>query len=228
MSSAASMDQQPEIRWEMRPCLVDFIVECHMSLRLRPEVLYLTLNIVDRYVSRRVVYVKHYQLVGCTALWIAAKFEDAKERTPSVQDLVELCQNAYEPAAFLQMELHVLNTLQWLVGHPTAEAWLRFACSGGSNGGYIEDTATQNVARFLMEISLFHRDYINFGASAIASGALCLARHIMGKTRRVRPSRDYHPRRHFPCLPLVAAMRRKPLQPPNRGHARRPSELSRA
>ncbi|KAH7104772.1 cyclin-like protein [Auriculariales sp. MPI-PUGE-AT-0066] len=181
MCNAASMDQQPEIRWEMRQCLVDFIVECHQTLRLRPETLYLTFNILDRYVSRRIVYMKHYQLVGCTALWIAAKFEDAKDRTPSIQDLAELCQHAYEPAAFTQMEMHVLTTIQWLVGHPTAEAWLRIACIGGS----IEDSVTQHVARFLMEISLFHRCYINCPASTIASGALCLARHIMGKQRRL-------------------------------------------
>jgi hypothetical protein len=68
MSSTQSMDQQPEIRWHMRPCLVDFLVEIHFTFRLRPETLYLTLNIIDRYVSRRVVYIKHYQLVGCAAL----------------------------------------------------------------------------------------------------------------------------------------------------------------
>ena len=110
------MDQQPEIRWHMRPCLVDFLVEIHFTFRLRPETLYLTLNIVDRYVSRRIVYIKHYQLVGCAALWIAAKFEDAKERVPTVQDLVQICRETYEESAFVQMEGHVLSTIQWTLG----------------------------------------------------------------------------------------------------------------
>ncbi|EJD55338.1 hypothetical protein AURDEDRAFT_109702 [Auricularia subglabra TFB-10046 SS5] len=180
MSSSASMDQQPEIRWEMRPCLVDFLVETHLTFRLRPETLYLTLNIVDRYVSRRIVFVKHYQLVGCTALWIAAKFEDAKDRVPTVEELAMLCRDAYDVNAFTQMETHVLQTINWTVGHPTAEAWLRIACCGHG----VEDTKTQHVARFLMEISLFHREFINYPSSAVASGALCLARHIMGKPRR--------------------------------------------
>ncbi|KZV87098.1 hypothetical protein EXIGLDRAFT_711915 [Exidia glandulosa HHB12029] len=180
MSSAQSMDQQPEIRWEMRPCLVDFLVETHLSFRLRPETLYLTLNIIDRYVSRRIVYTKHYQLVGCTALWIAAKFEDAKDRVPTADELCQLCRGAYDQSAFTQMEIHVLNTIGWMVGHPTAEAWLRIACCGAG----VEDTKTQHVARFLMEISLFHREYIAYPSSAVASGALCLARHIMGKMRR--------------------------------------------
>lgn len=66
---------QPELQWYMRPYLVEFLVEIHQQFRLRPEVLYLSLNIVDRYVSKRVVFKKHYQLVGCAALWIAAKYE---------------------------------------------------------------------------------------------------------------------------------------------------------
>ncbi|KAG5654748.1 hypothetical protein H0H81_003756 [Sphagnurus paluster] len=180
MSSAQSMDQQPEIRWHMRPCLVDFLVEIHFTFRLRPETLYLTLNIIDRYVSRRIVYIKHYQLVGCAALWIAAKFEDAKERVPTVQDLAQICRDTYEESAFIQMEGHVLSTIQWTLGHPTAEAWLRLMCCGP----IMEEPKVQHVARFLMEITLFYREFIMYPPSSIALAALTLARFLCGKPRR--------------------------------------------
>jgi hypothetical protein len=176
------MDQQPEIGWHMRPCLVDFLVEIHLVFKLRPETLYLTLNIIDRYCSRRIVFMKHYQLVGCAALWIAAKFEDAKERVPTVHDLHEICRKAYDLSAFIQMEHHVLTTIQWTVGHPTAEAWLRLACASW----YTEDQQTGHVARFLMEITLFHREFVSYGASSISGGALILAQSICGKPRMVR------------------------------------------
>jgi len=181
MSSTQSMDQQPEIRWHMRPCLVDFLVEIHFTFRLRPETLYLTLNIIDRYVSRRIVYIKHYQLVGCAALWIAAKFEDAKERVPTVQDLVQICRDTYEESAFIQMEGHVLSTIQWTLGHPTAEAWLRLMCCGPC----MEENKVQHVARFLMEITLFYREFIKYPPSSIALAALTLARFLCGKPRRL-------------------------------------------
>ncbi|KAJ7225797.1 cyclin [Mycena pura] len=181
MSSIQSMDQQPEIRWHMRPCLVDFLVEIHFTFRLRPETLYLTLNIVDRYVSRRIVYIKHYQLVGCAALWIAAKFEDAKDRVPTVQDLAHICRETYDESAFIQMEGHVLSTIQWTLGHPTAEAWLRLICCGP----YVEDAKVQHVARFLMEITLFYREFVKFSPSSIALAALTLARSLCGKSRRL-------------------------------------------
>lgn len=165
----------------MRPCLVDFLVEIHFTFRLRPETLYLTLNIIDRYVSRRIVYVKHYQLVGCAALWIAAKFEDAKERVPTVQDLAQICRDTYDEAAFIQMEGHVLSTIQWTLGHPTAEAWLRMMCCGP----YVEEPKVQHVARFLMEITLFYREFVKYAPSSIALGALTLARYLCGKGRRI-------------------------------------------
>ena len=62
MASASAMDQQPELQWHMRGHLLDFLLEIHLHFRLRPETLYLTLSILDRYVSRRIVYKKHYQV----------------------------------------------------------------------------------------------------------------------------------------------------------------------
>jgi hypothetical protein len=183
MGSTSSMDQQPEIKWHMRPCLVDFLVELHFTFRLRPETLYLTLNIIDRYVSRRIVYIKHYQLVGCAALWIASKFEDSKERVPSVEELVHYCQKTYDASAFIQMEGHVLSTIQWTLGHPTAEAWLRMLCC--SPAPYMEEPRIQHIARFLMEITLFYREFVKYPPSTIAFGSLTLARFLCGKERRI-------------------------------------------
>ena len=186
MCSAQSMDEQPEIRWHMRPCLVDFLIEIHFTFCLRPETLYLTLNVIDRYVSRRIVYIKHYQLVGCTALWIAAKFEDTKERVPSVQDLVQICRDTYDESAFIQMEQHVLSTIQWTLDHPTAEAWLRFICCGAAP----EDQRVQHITRFLMEITLFYREFIFYTPSVIAQASLTLARYLCGQPRQLYEETD--------------------------------------
>ncbi|WVO16906.1 hypothetical protein L204_104592 [Cryptococcus depauperatus] len=130
VSREVSASTDPELQWFMRGYLIDFIIEVHQQFRLRPEVLFLAMNIVDRYISKRVVYKKHYQLVGCTALWIAAKFEDAKDKVPLVHELSEMCCKAYDESAFIQMEGHVLSTIGWTLGHPSGEAWLRVFTSG--------------------------------------------------------------------------------------------------
>ena len=181
------MDVQPELKWFMRPYLVDFLIEIHQSFRLRPETLFLTMNIVDRYVSKRIVYKRHYQLVGCAALLIAAKFEDAKDRVPTVKELSQMCCNAYDVSAFAQMEGHVLSTIGWTLGHPTAESWLR---TESVRGG--EDITTVNLARFFLEVSLFHRDFISLKSSALTKGALILARFICGlpQSTKLLPTDD--------------------------------------
>lgn len=173
------MNAQPELRWFMRPYLVDFIVEIHQTFRLRPETLFLTMNIADRYVSRRIVFKRHYQLVGSAALLLAAKYEDAKDRVPTVADLSSMCCQAYDESAFIQMEGHILQTLNWQLGHPTPEAWLRLYCMQTP-----EEQQTQNVARFLMENTLFHREFVGVPSSLLASGALMLSRYICNKEAR--------------------------------------------
>lgn len=164
----------------MRPFLLDFLIEVHAQFRLRPETLYLALNLVDRYVSKRVVYKKHYQLVGCAALWTAAKFEDQKDRVPLVKELSEMCCKAYDESAFIQMEGHVLGTVNWNLGAPSAEAWLRLF-----NKEANEDRRTQDIARFVMEMTLYYRDFVGMPAYDIATAAMILARFIDGKHRRV-------------------------------------------
>ncbi|KAF9975037.1 hypothetical protein BGZ73_001444 [Actinomortierella ambigua] len=171
------MDLQPELTWDLRPLLVDFLIEIHNHFHLQPETLYLAMNMMDRYLSKRVVYKKHYQLVGMTSLWISSKYEDSKEKLPSVSQLCKLCSNTYDEAAFITMERHILKTLDYNLGHPTAEAFLKKDLEFSGT----DDTVVRHVAQFLMELSLFQRCFLSFGSSTIASAALVLARNICRK-----------------------------------------------
>ncbi|KAG0148187.1 hypothetical protein CROQUDRAFT_132025 [Cronartium quercuum f. sp. fusiforme G11] len=192
-----TMDLQPELEWFMRPYLIDFLIEIHQQYRLRPETLYLAVNIVDRYVARRVVFKKHYQLVGCAALWMAAKYEDAKERVPGVGELGAMCCGAYEEASFVQMEGHVLSTIGWQLGHPTPEAFLRIRLADDSQTAPTS-APLAHLARFLMELSLFDRAFVGSRSAEIACGALMLARFILGQPRR--PSEESEGARRVMCL----------------------------
>ena len=85
------------------------------------------------------------------------------------------------------MEGHVLSTVGWCLGHPTAEAWLRIACAEGPTLP-MEDQRTQHVARFIMEITLFHRAFVSIKPSDIALACLKLARCmcVSEQPRKVR------------------------------------------
>lgn len=61
-----------------RAILLDWIVEVHNRFKLRPETLYLTAYIFDRYLSleEELVPKTQLQLVGICAMLIASKYEE--------------------------------------------------------------------------------------------------------------------------------------------------------
>lgn len=160
----------------MRPYLIDFLVEAHAAFQLHPETLLLTVNILDRYCSRRVVYKRHYQLVGCAALLIASKYGDKKERVPLVRELKSMCCALYDEDMFIQMEWHVLNTLDWHIGQPTADAWIQLAMKDGTSP---EDIEVEHMSLYLCEIALYHKEFVSKRPSVMARASMALARGIL-------------------------------------------------
>lgn len=58
----------------MRGILVDWLIGVHKKYVLRPETLYLTIDMIDRYCENQKVSRKHFQLLGITALFVASKY----------------------------------------------------------------------------------------------------------------------------------------------------------
>lgn len=176
MADVHSIDIQTEIQWYMRPYLLDFLVEAHAAFQLLPETLFLTVNLLDRYCSRRVVYKRHYQLVGCAALLVAAKYGDRKEHTPSVKEMKSMCCSLYDDDMFTQMEFHVLQTLDWTIGHPTVNSFLQMALSEAPF-----DPELEHMAQYISETALFHKDFVSTRSSVLARSSLALARSILAR-----------------------------------------------
>jgi G2/mitotic-specific cyclin-B, other len=88
------MEFQVHLNDRMRAILVDWLVEVHNKFKLVPETLYLTVNLIDRYLEREQVERHKLQLVGVTCLLIASKYEEIYP--PEMRDLVYICDKAYE------------------------------------------------------------------------------------------------------------------------------------
>jgi hypothetical protein len=158
----------------MRPYLIDFLIEAHTCFNLLPETLFLTVNLLDRYCSKRVVYKQHYQLVGCAALLIAAKYGDKKDRVPQIHELNNMCCGLYDAGMITQMEMHVLNTLEWTIGHPTADFFQQLLVATER-----DDEEVEHMAAYISEIALYHRDFVSTKPSVMARASLALARAIL-------------------------------------------------
>ncbi|KAI9834367.1 MAG: hypothetical protein M1819_002978 [Sarea resinae] len=182
LPDVASIDIQTEIQWFMRPYLLDFLVEAHSAFQLLPETLFLAINLLDRYCSKRVVYKRHYQLVGCASLLVAAKYGDRKEHVPTIRELKSMCCSLYDDDMFIQMEWHVLQTLNWVIGHPTVDSFLQIALTRAPY-----DPEVEHMAWYLCEIAMFHKAFVATRPSTMARSALALSRCILG---RVQPNHD--------------------------------------
>lgn len=167
------IDMQPEIQWRMWPYLIDFLVDVHQKLQLQPSTFFLAMNIVNRYCARRIVFRKHFQLVGCTALWIASKYEDKKSRVPTLAVLNHMCCKAYQEELFVQMEGHVLNTLDWTISHCSVDTFLNVCLSHGSS------PLLHSLCSYLAELTLYHHDFVCADPYMVARTIHLLALHIL-------------------------------------------------
>ena len=94
----ADEGKQPHINEAMRCILVDWLIEVHYKFKLFPETLYLTVNILDRFLTEtpEIVTKRDLQLVGVTSLLVSAKYEEMY--VPELRDLTYICDGAYTEA----------------------------------------------------------------------------------------------------------------------------------
>lgn len=76
-------------------------VQVHDKFELMNETLYLTVNLIDRFLSKQAVVRKKLQLVGLVALLLACKYEEVS--VPIVEDLVVISDKAYTRNDVLEM-----------------------------------------------------------------------------------------------------------------------------
>jgi cyclin B len=172
-ASDSYMSHQTDINPKMREILIDWLVEVHLKFKLRQETLYLTVNIIDRFLSVRPIQRNKLQLVGCTAMLIAAKYEEIY--APEVQDFVFVSDRAYTREQILSMESVILNELKFNVTVPYA---MRFA------ERYVRLTRStpefKELVSFLIELTLQDYKFLRFNPSTVAAASVSLALHLTG------------------------------------------------
>ena len=95
----------------MRSILIDWLIEVHLKFKLVPESLYLTVNLIDKYLEKECVHRSKLQLIGVTAMLIACKYEEIYP--PIVKDFVYITDSAYTKEEILKMERKMLSMLDF-------------------------------------------------------------------------------------------------------------------
>jgi hypothetical protein len=156
----------------MRAILVDWIIEVHLKFKLLPETLFITINLIDRYLSIVSIKRNSLQLVGVTAMFIASKYEEVY--APEVRDFVYITDNAYSKTEIFEMEHSMLATLNFNVASCTPYRFLERFHKVAS-----ESPRLWNLARYLIELPLIEQRMLKYTPSNIAASAVYLGLKIL-------------------------------------------------
>lgn len=112
------MNMQKEINEQMRAILVDWIIEVHFQFNLRQETLYMTIWIIDTYLSFHFISRKKLQLLGISCLLISCKSEEIY--FPQQNKFIEVTDGAYTKDELIIMENEILKKLNFNIVFPTS------------------------------------------------------------------------------------------------------------
>ncbi|KAL9260287.1 G2/mitotic-specific cyclin-1-like protein [Drosera capensis] len=197
------MVSQPDINEKMRAILVDWLVEVHNKFELMPESLYLTVNLVDRFLAATVVPRRELQLAGISAMLIACKYEEIW--APEVNDLVCISDRVYTNEQILRMEKTILGYLEWELTVPTCYVFLvRYIKAS------IPDYEMENLVYYLAELALMKYSTLVYSPSMIAASAVLVARHALSRspawTETLKVHTGYSESQLMECATMLATV----------------------
>ncbi|KAG9218128.1 hypothetical protein CCMSSC00406_0008067 [Pleurotus cornucopiae] len=167
------MHSQKELSWKMRGILTDWLVQVHVRFRLLPETLFLCVNLIDRFLSARVVSLNKLQLVGVACMFIAAKFEEIV--SPSVSHFLHCADSSYTEAEILQAERYILKTLDYNLSYPNPVHFLRRVSKADDY-----NVKVRTLGKYLLEIGIVEWRLVACPPSLMAAAAIWLARLALG------------------------------------------------
>ena len=156
------MENQPDINEKMRAMLIDWIIDVHFKFKLKSDTLFLTVWLIDRYLSEKQMKRGRLQLLGVTSMLISCKYEEIY--SPEVFDFVYITENSYEKKDIINLELEMLKMLEFNVTIPTSNNFYEIISS-------LLNFNTQEfyLGKYLLELFLLDYRSLKYKPSEIAN-----------------------------------------------------------
>ncbi|CAF0720156.1 unnamed protein product [Adineta steineri] len=117
------LDSHPSITTKMRSVLFDWLIEVSEVYHLHRETYHLSIAYIDQYLCKKTNLSKNkFQLLGITSLFVAAKLEEIYP--PRLSDFSYVTDNTCSEDDILDMELDLMNILNWHINPITSISWL--------------------------------------------------------------------------------------------------------
>ncbi|KAG5395328.1 hypothetical protein IGI04_025291 [Brassica rapa subsp. trilocularis] len=168
---------QRDVTPNMRGVLVDWLVEVAEEYKLLSDTLYLAVSYIDRFLSLRTVNRQKLQLLGVSAMLIASKYEEITP--PNVEDFCYITDNTYTKQEIVKMEADILLALQFELGNPTTNTFLRRFTRVAQEDFNMSHLQMEFLCSYLSELSMLDYSSLKFLPSVVAASAVYLARFII-------------------------------------------------
>jgi len=172
------MKSQTDINEKMRAILVDWIIEVHLKFKLLNETLFLTINVIDRYLSKKSILRTKLQLLGVSALLISCKYEEIY--APDIRDFVYITDKAFTKEEILAMEYDILKELDFNVTIASSNKFFDYIIQ---YFGLLDNEIC--LGRYLLEIFLLDNRMNKYTPSLIA----CTVGYMVLKMKKYE---NYH------------------------------------
>ena len=121
------MKNQTDINEKMRAMLVDWLIDVHFKFKLKANTLFLTIWLVDKYLSLKKIKRNKLQLIGVTCMLISCKYEEIY--SPEVYDFIYITENSYEKKDIIDLEMEILTLLDFNITVPTSNSFYEIISS---------------------------------------------------------------------------------------------------
>lgn len=169
------MKKQTDIDATMRAILIDWLIDVTCKFKMRPQVIFMTVRIIDRYLSISIVSQKKLQLVGVAALMIIGKFEEIYP--PMLKDYLSVCCNIYSTAEILAMEGEMLIKIGFEVNKPSPYVFLELFKR-------LQDLEEKTFVfcQYFLEVSLLDIGHLVHAPEQLAAGSIYLVNKLLKRS----------------------------------------------
>ena len=167
------MEKQPDINEQMRAILIDWLIEVHLRFHLKDQTLYITVGIIDLYLSNKIIQRSKLQLLGITALLIACKSQEIYY--PPIKDFIDITDKAYEKKELINMEYLVLRFLNFKILFPTPCDFYDIISQI-----YHFNSQQYYLGKYFMECALIDYRMIKYNPSILACSCCYLVMKFFG------------------------------------------------
>ncbi|PPR01956.1 hypothetical protein CVT24_011105 [Panaeolus cyanescens] len=176
---------QKDVTWEDRDALVIWVIDLHQRLKSEPlDSIFLSINIVDRCLSKHVSSISGLRLLGTCALLVALK-QEATMTPASVGKLFRMLQriSGFSKPKIILGEAILLKMLEWRVRATGPLGWLHSSTTRleQNNDSECIESKSEVMAHYLALTGYTNHQIVRFIPSTIAGAAIWLSRLITGR-----------------------------------------------